>query len=970
LAQSQGLPRGTLTFLFTDIEEPTQRWEEAVTGMAAALQVHDAIVRDSIEDHGGHVFASGGDGFSAAFSTAADAAAAAVASQQLLIEASLPFGVRMGLHTGEAIERDGSLLGTDVNRAARLMSLAHGGQVVVSDTTEVLLRDRMVLRPLGEHRLRGLRGRMTVYQVIADGLRSEFPVLRSVDRLAGNLPQQLSSFVGREDQVTDVAELVRSNPLVTLTGVGGVGKSRLALEVGAELAGELPDGVWMVELAALGEASAVTAAIATALGITPQGSVALIDTVAETLAGRRLVLIVDNCEHVLAAAASAIEVIVGRSGSVKILATSRESLGVAAETPVSVSPLALQGGATSDAVTLFVDRARAVRPDFGLRDPDTASAVIEICEVVDGLPLGIELAAARMAAMSAGEVRDRLADRFRLLKSSAPSPERQQTLRHAVDWSYGLLTDDERDVLRVSSVFAGGFDLASICAVVEGADEVDVLGHLDSLVRKSLVVADHTTSRTLYSLYETIRQFAEDRLSEAGSLERTHDLHAAYFAEAAAALWERWDGPGWRDAVDWVDRELGNLRSGFRWSVQRGEFEIATDIAAHAALMGFSVQLFETLAWAEELLEAATAADVRRLPRLYTAAGYACFAGRAEAGRTNAHRATELEVDPRYDPCEPGYASFIEALCAVYCGDLDRYVELTGIVADRYGRERGYGIAAYVDGLQSCGRVDEALALAEESVEAARELGNPYWVSYALWIAGMTFSKRDPGRALAAWDEGVAFVRAHRVQFFEGFLARDAARLHTCDGEPETALVLFSEAITAFHRAGNVPQLIITLASVPALFERVDRPEPAATLLAAMTREPSSANHVPELDALAGRLTRRLGKKRAEEVALAGSALDLSDAAAYALQQIGVARRSPTARQSRPGGLSRREVEVLRLVADGRTAREIAAQLFISSRTAEHHIQHVYTKIGVTGRAAATRWAVEHEVVDALRGNR
>jgi len=637
---------------------------------------------------------------------------------------------------------------------------------------------------------------------------------------------------------------------------------------------------------------------------------------------------------------------------------------------VSVSPLALQGGATSDAVTLFVDRARAVRPDFGLRDPDTASAVIEICEVVDGLPLGIELAAARMAAMSAGEVRDRLADRFRLLKSSAPSPERQQTLRHAVDWSYGLLTDDERDVLRVSSVFAGGFDLASICAVVEGADEVDVLGHLDSLVRKSLVVADHTTSRTRYSLYETIRQFAEDRLSEAGSLERTHDLHAAYFADAAAALWERWDGPGWRDAVDWVDRELGNLRSGFRWSVQRGELEIATDIAAHAALMGFSVQLFETLAWAEELLEAATAADVRRLPRLYTAAGYACFAGRAEAGRTNAHRATELEVDPRYDPSEPGYASFIEALCAVYCGDLDRYVELTGIVADRYGRERGYGIAAYVDGLQSCGRVDEALALAEESVEAARELGNPYWVSYALWIAGMTFSKRDPGRALAAWDEGVAFVRAHSVQFFEGFLARDAARLHTCDGEPETALVLFSEAITAFHRAGNVPQLIITLASVPALFERVDRPEPAATLLAAMTREPSSANHVPELDDLAARLTRRLGKKRAEEVALAGSALDLSDAAAYALQQIGVARRSPTARQSRPGGLSRREVEVLRLVADGRTAREIAAQLFISSRTAEHHIQHVYTKIGVTGRAAATRWAVEHEVVDALRGNR
>jgi DNA-binding CsgD family transcriptional regulator len=377
------------------------------------------------------------------------------------------------------------------------------------------------------------------------------------------------------------------------------------------------------------------------------------------------------------------------------------------------------------------------------------------------------------------------------------------------------------------------------------------------------------------------------------------------------------------------------------------------------------VQLFETLAWAEELLDAATAADVRRLPRLYTAAGYACFAGRVEAARTHAHRATELEADPRYDACESGYASFIEALCNVYCGDLDRYVELTGAVARRYGKERAYGIASYVDGLQSSGRVDEALALAEDSVAAARKIGNPYWISYALWIVGLAFSKADAQRALAAWDEGVAFVREHRVEFFEGFLARDAARLHTSDGEPETALVLFSDAITAFHRVGNVPQLIITIASVPALFEHVDRPEPAAMLLAAIAREPSGARHVPGLGDLDKRLTRRLGAKRAQEVARSGAAMDLNDAAAYAREQIDRARRSPIARQVRPGGLSRREVEVLRLVADGLTAREIATRLFISARTAEHHIQHVYTKIDVSGRAAATRWAVTHEVVDA-----
>ncbi len=486
-----------------------------------------------------------------------------------------------------------------------------------------------------------------------------------------------------------------------------------------------------------------------------------------------------------------------------------------------------------------------MRHDFGLRESDTATAVTEICEALDGLPLGIELAAARMAAMSATEVRDRLADRFRLLQRSTAGPERHLTLRHTVEWSYDLLTDDEQHLLRSTSVFAGGFELASVVDVFaaladldhggDGGDDVELLRHLDSLVRKSLVVADHAAARTRYRQFETIRQFAEDRLAEAGALEPTRDRHAAHFARAAVGRWDRWDGPGWRDAVDWVEVELGNLRAAHQWSTGRGDAVVATDIAAHAALMGFSGQLFETLAWAEAVLPLATAADVPRLPRLGTAAGYACFAGRAEAAREHAHRAAELEDDARYDPCEHGYASFVEALCSVYCGDLDRYVELTGDVAQRYGRERGYALAAYVDGLQSCGRIDEALALTEESVEVARSRGNPYWISYALWIAGMAFAKVDVRRAFAAWDEGVEFVREHRVQFFEGFLARDAARLHTSHGEAETALVLFADAITAFERAGNVPQLVITLASVPALFERLDLLAPATMLLGALS---------------------------------------------------------------------------------------------------------------------------------------
>ena len=258
---------------------------------------------------------------------------------------------------------------------------------------------------------------------------------------------------------------------------------------------------------------------------------------------------------------------------------------------------------TSDAVTLFVERARAVRPGFGIFDEQTADAVIEICATLDGLPLGIELAAARMAAMSAVEVRDRLGDRFRLLTGPELGPDRQATLRHAVAWSYDLLDDDERATLRTASVFAGGFDLPALCAVAEASDDIEVLRLLDSLVRKSLVIAHHGSARTRYSLFETIRAFADERLAEAGEREATRDRHAAYFAGEAVRRWEQWNGPEWRTQVDWVQTELANLRSAYRWSLDRGHVETATDVAAHAALMGFSVELFETIGWAEAVLD-------------------------------------------------------------------------------------------------------------------------------------------------------------------------------------------------------------------------------------------------------------------------------------------------------------------------------------------------------------------------------
>ncbi len=461
----------------------------------------------------------------------------------------------------------------------------------------------------------------------------------------GNLPSQVTSLVGREDAFTPIAELTRTSPLVTLSGVGGVGKTRLALAVAAQLVDEFPDGVWLVELAPVRASDAVPDAIAQALGITPHGDVPVIEAVAEAVVGRRLLIVLDNCEHLLPAVAAAIGRLVLHSAGVRILATSREGIQIAGEQVVPVTPLTVDGGVTSDAVTLFVQRAAAARPGFGIFDEATAAAVIDICTTLDGLPLGIELAAARMAAMSAIEVRDRLGDRFRLLTGPEYGPDRQLTLRHAVAWSYDLLDDAERRVLDTASVFAGGFELSALRVVAEANDDIEILRVLDSLVRKSLVIAHHRDATTRYSLYETIRAFAEDQLAQT-ERETLQDRHAGHFGIEAGSRFERWNGPGWRDQVDWVRDELANLRSAFRWSRERGDVDVATDVAAHAALMGFSVELFETIGWAEALLDEATRADVPRLPRLYAAAGYACFVGRAEVAAAHAHRATVLEQHP------------------------------------------------------------------------------------------------------------------------------------------------------------------------------------------------------------------------------------------------------------------------------------------------------------------------------------
>src|SRR5246127_2941702 len=607
-------PSGVVTFLFTDVEGSTRRWEADAQAMRAALVVHDKVLRTAIEAYDGFLFSHTGDGVVAAFASPMSAVNAAIDAQR---ELQLP--VRMGLATGEAELRDGDYFGTVLNRAARVMAAGHGGQILLAESTAGLLSG-VDLLDLGPRRWRDVPAPVGVFQVRAADLRTEFPPLQALDTTPGNLRPATTSLIGRESEVTEIEAAVKAHRLVTLTGVGGVGKTRLAVEVAARRADEFPDGVWFFDLAAVTDPAAIPDAVAAVLGITQQPGKTVSESVAAALEGRVRLLVFDNCEHVRDAVADLVEAILAASATVTILATSREGLGVSDEQLWRVPSLDVNSGAESAAVNLFVDRAHSVVSDFSLAQPGEADAVVEICRRLDGIPLAIELAAARMASMTAGEVRDRLDQRLRLLVGSRRALERHQTLRHAVAWSYDLLDDTEKALLDRCSVFAGGFDLQSACAVAGSDDDFATLDLLDSLVRKSLLVADRSTGRTRYSMLETIRQFAEEQLVARGEASESRAAHSRDFAGREADIRALWDSPRQREAHDWFKVELANLRTAFRWAADHGDLDAAAAITAYATFLGLWVDNEEPIAWAEELIEPARAVDHPRLAFLYVLA--------------------------------------------------------------------------------------------------------------------------------------------------------------------------------------------------------------------------------------------------------------------------------------------------------------------------------------------------------------
>ena len=883
-------PSGTVTFLFTDIEGSTRRWEADPDEMRSALAAHDAALRAAVEAHGGWVFKHTGDGVCAAFSVADAAMAAAIEAQRRL---GLP--VRMGIATGSAELRGDDYFGPALNRAARVMAAGHGGQVLVAAATAALLPAAALL-DLGVYRLRDLSGVEHLYQVRADGLSATFPPLRTMDTVPGNLPLQSTSFVGREVELKEVIDAVRSRRLVTLTGVGGVGKTRLAVQAAAELTGEFPDGVWVVELAPVGDPGAVPDAVAGALGVTLETGRSFAATLGQALSGRSLLIVLDNCEHVLDAAAAVVDAILAGGSAVRVLATSREGLGLPAEQLWPVRSLDVRAGVDSVAVELFLERARAVNPGFVLQGEPDAAAVIEICARLDGIPLAIELAAARMVAMSPRDVRARLGDRFRLLGGSRRGLERHQTLRQAVGWSYDLLDVDERLLLTHCAVFAGGFDAAAVTAILDEVDDYTALDGLESLVRKSLVTVDHRNGATRYGLLETIRQYAEELLAASGTIAFVRDRHAAYYADRAIDQWQRWDGPEQRATLDWVELEFDNLRAGYQWATDRNDLDTAAAIAAHATMLAFGLQRYEPVSWAEALLPAATAADIAQLPRLYTAASHCSYTLRPDDGVRYAHRAVELEHDPRYQPFEHGWGRYWEGTANAFAGRADTAVDLYAALAELDDP------SAHVQG--RCGqtfllpllrRVDEAVALAEDTVSSALAHGNPWLIAHAFNAAGYAHEPNDPGRALGFFHRALTYSLEHGSPFFEAQSARQAARLEALHGDPDRALALYARVIDSYQQAGNTVALAGTIHDVARTLLHLGHPDTSAVLLGAARQHP-----VPTADDTLEQLRTILGDTTCDRLLAEGEAMHLADAARHARHHIDALRNEGPARDPQP----------------------------------------------------------------------
>ncbi|MFZ1162897.1 MAG: adenylate/guanylate cyclase domain-containing protein [Mycobacterium sp.] len=875
-------PSGVVTFLFTDVEGSTRRWEADAELMRNALAAHDDALRTAIETRDGFLFKHTGDGVCAAFASPRSAVDAAIAAQH-----GLELPVRMGLATGEAELRGGDYFGPVLNRAARVMAAGHGGQILIDAATAELLSG-VDLADLGARRLRDISKPVNIFQIAADGLRTEFPALSTLELTPGNLRPSTTSFLGREAEIAELQTALKAHRLVTLTGPGGVGKTRLAIEVAARLPGGFSDGVWVIELAPVGDPTAVPEAAAAALGITQQPGLNIADSVAAALEGRSRLLVFDNCEHVLDATADLIDAILQHSATVTILATSREGLRLADEQLWPVPSLDTHGGAYSSAVALFVERAQAVAPTMTLNETDHADAVAEVCRRLDGIPLAIELAASRMQSMTVAELQERLDDRFRLLTGSRRGLERHQTLRQAVQWSYDLLDDSEKTLLARCSVFAGGFDFAAAAAIADCGDELAVLDLLDALVRKSLLVAEQTSGRTRYSMLETIRQFAEEQLVNGGDGTRTRDAHAHYFATREDDVLALWDSPRQRESYEWLARELPNLRAAFRWSIDGDDLDTGATIAFYASLLGLCSYTLEPVSWAEELIEPARAADHRRLVQLCAMAAQSYAAGRVdeaisyiEVGQAALERECYADIPFGFE-ATLGTAYHLK-------GEPEKTAAMVRETIARTSDAHIVPRTQLVLSLANAGAYDEAMSVADGLLAAADATENPMTKALALNGYAWAYRDADPAVAYEAFRRAMKIAHDSGNRFIESTISVGLSRLAASHGDPIEALDYVISAARGYQDSGSFLLITGPLAMIAILLDRLGRYEPAATIMG-YGDVPGSRLVFPEVDSVIAHLRQIFGDQVYESLARKGESMTIAAIMVYAFDEIEQAR--------------------------------------------------------------------------------
>jgi predicted ATPase/class 3 adenylate cyclase len=922
---------GTVTFLFTDIEGSTQLWERHPQAMQAALAKHDALLDQAIANHGGQTVKRTGDGCHAVFAAALDSALAALAAQQAI--AAEPWTgiepdrlrVRMALHTGEAEAREGDYYGPALNRAARVMAAGHGGQVLLSQVTAELVRDQLPaavsLRDLGEHRLKDLTRPEHIFQLGTSGLPADFPALRSLDASPHNLPVQLTHFIGREREMVEVRRLLSETSLLTLTGSGGTGKTRLSLQVAADLLHKFPHGAWLAELAAVTDPELVVPTLAAMLGARQQPGRPLFDTLVDFLRAKQLLLILDNCEHLISACAEVAERLLRQCPRLKIIASSREALGIAGETTYPVPSLSLPAAtasagtasaadlAQSEAVRLFVDRAKAALPSFAFTD-DNAPAVAIICRRLDGIPLAIELAAARVRMLRVEQIAARLDDRFRLLTGgSRTALPRQQTLRALIDWSYALLSEPERAFLQQLSVFAGGWTLEAAESVCNG----DAFDLLTQLANKSLIVVDHDTSEPArYRLLETIRQYAREKLLETGDPAHWRERHLRYFLDYAVQAQPALNGPLMSAWQDRFELEHDNFRAALGWALDRRHGDPLAAMQLVEALSLFLARRGHTtegLAWLGEVLargEAAAPAEgplagAYQLARARTLSARALFdfglISNAAAARAAAEESVRL-ARQLGDRQLLANSLAVLGMTAGFWGDLDR-ARAAGGEALALGRELG-DTQSLILALGTFSIVDQASQTSPESMRKrlaemlrlARQTGNPWTIALTtLNLARLEAASSSLPEARSLFEESMRLFSqvGDPIQLLGARSELAHATRH--DGQLDEAMTLYGETLRGWQHLGQRGAIAHQLESLAIVALARQQGARAARLLGAAEtlRETSGAVHMAiehaEYERTVADLRAQLPALDLEAAWTEGRAMAMDEAVEYALNE-------------------------------------------------------------------------------------